>query len=128
MDNWHTKTRKDWTHGSGDILVDIQTHTHAHAHTHTHKEREREKEREAEREITILRFPTGGGVGLTVNILCIWFCGWLTLFFTQWVTTALPELPMAPLSYIFYGVNSAGVSCRRRWPPPTTLALTTLLG
>ena len=27
-----------------------------------------------------------------------------------------------PLSYIFYGVSSAGVSCRRRWPPPTTPA------
>jgi len=33
-----------------------------------------------------------------------------------------------PMSYIFYGVSLAGVSCRRRWPPPTTLALTTLLG
>jgi len=32
-------------------------------------------------------------------------------------------------SYIFYaGVSLAGVSCRRRWPPPTTPALTTLLG
>jgi len=33
-------------------------------------------------------------------------------------------------SYIFLaGVSWAGVSCRRRWPPPTsTLALTTLLG
>jgi len=30
------------------------------------------------------------------------------------------------LSYIFYGVSLAGVSCRRRWPAPTTLALTTL--
>ena len=28
------------------------------------------------------------------------------------------------LSYIFYGVSIAGVSCRRRWPLPTTLALT----
>jgi len=51
MDNWHTKTRKDWTHGSGDILVDIQTHTrHTHTHTHTHKERERERERDRERD------------------------------------------------------------------------------
>ena len=33
-----------------------------------------------------------------------------------------------PLSYIFYGVSLAGVRCRRRWPPPTTLALATLLG
>jgi len=32
------------------------------------------------------------------------------------------------LSYIFYGVSLAGISCRRRWPPPTSLALTTLLG
>ena len=30
--------------------------------------------------------------------------------------------------YIFYaGGSIAGVSCRRRWPPPTTLALTTLV-
>jgi len=27
-----------------------------------------------------------------------------------------------------HGVSLAGVSCRRRWPAPTTLALTTLLG
>jgi len=33
-----------------------------------------------------------------------------------------------PLSYTFYGVSTAGVSCRRRWPQPTTPALTTLLG
>jgi len=31
-------------------------------------------------------------------------------------------------SYVFYaGGNIAGVSCRRRWPPPTTFALTTLV-
>jgi len=30
-----------------------------------------------------------------------------------------------PLSYIFYGVSLAGISCHRRWPPPTTLAMTT---
>ena len=30
--------------------------------------------------------------------------------------------------YIYAGVSLAGVSCRRHWPPPTTLALTTLLG
>jgi len=31
-------------------------------------------------------------------------------------------------SYIFYaGGSIAGVSCRRQWPPPTTLALTTLV-
>ena len=30
--------------------------------------------------------------------------------------------------YVFYaGGCIAGVSCRRRWPPPTTLALTTLV-
>ena len=30
--------------------------------------------------------------------------------------------------YIFYaGASIAGVSCRRRWPPPTTLVLTTLV-
>jgi len=33
-----------------------------------------------------------------------------------------------PLSYIFCGVSLAGVSCRRRWSRPTTLALTMLLG
>jgi len=27
------------------------------------------------------------------------------------------------LSYILDGVNLAGISCRRRWPAPTTLAL-----
>jgi len=33
------------------------------------------------------------------------------------------------LSYIFYaGVSLASASCCRRWPLPTTLALTTLLG
>ena len=32
------------------------------------------------------------------------------------------------LSYIFYGVSSAEVSCHRRWLLPTTPALTTLLG
>jgi len=32
------------------------------------------------------------------------------------------------LSYIFYGVSLAGENCRRRWPVPTTLALTMLLG
>ena len=26
-----------------------------------------------------------------------------------------------PLSYKLYGVSLAGVSSRRRWPPPTTL-------
>ena len=32
-------------------------------------------------------------------------------------------------SYIFHArVSIAGVSCRRRWPLPTTLVLTTLLG
>jgi len=32
------------------------------------------------------------------------------------------------LSYVFYGVSLASVSYRRHWPPPTTPALTTLLG
>jgi len=33
------------------------------------------------------------------------------------------------LSYIFYaGVSLAGVSCRRRWPPPTTIALPNAIG
>ena len=36
---------------------------------------------------------------------------------------------LCPLSYIHYaGGSIADVSCRGRWPPPTTLALTTLLG
>jgi len=29
---------------------------------------------------------------------------------------------------VFYGVSSAGVSCRQRWPPPTIAAMTKLLG
>ena len=31
------------------------------------------------------------------------------------------------LSYIFYGVSLAGVTCRRHWPPPTTPVVTMLL-
>jgi len=37
------------------------------------------------------------------------------------------RLQFASLSCIFYGVSLADESCRRRWPPPTPLALTTLL-
>ena len=33
---------------------------------------------------------------------------------------------LSTLSYTFYAVSLAGVSCRHRRPPPTTLALTTL--
>ena len=43
-------------------------------------------------------------------------------------TVAVNTIYIAPLSYIFYGVSLAGVSCRRRRPLPTTPALTTLLG
>ena len=52
----------------------------------------------------------------------------------QWLQVLLPVLPLCvhvtvtEVGYIFYaGRSIAGVSCRRRWPPPTTLALTTLV-
>jgi len=49
-------------------------------------------------------------------------------------TVALPRLftalqtAVGPQRCIFYGVSLAGIGCRRRWPPPTTLAMTTLMG
>ena len=38
------------------------------------------------------------------------------------------ELYTGYILVVFYGMGLASVSCRRRWPLPTTLALTMLLG
>jgi len=47
---------------------------------------------------------------------------------TQPIFTQKISVRVTQGGYIFYaGGSIAGVSCRRRWPPPTTLALTTLV-
>jgi len=66
-----------------------------------------------------IHIPCGGGLIIFCRLIChIYING-------HWQEK---QGRYRSLRYIFYGVSLASVSCRRRWPPPTTLALTMILG
>jgi len=62
----------------------------------------------------------------TVRLNTHWTLSLIKPTTSQQHQSALQYKHTIPLSYIFYGVSLASVSCHRRWPSPTTLALTML--
>jgi len=61
---------------------------------------------------------------LTVTVRHVTFVQHFFKYADHRNTKYAAEICANPISYIFYGVSLASVSCRLHWPAPTTLALT----